>query len=101
MSGDWFHQHFGIGKEGLRITAWHGPNNQRSRKPGRPGEQLLDYGAIDLSKGGSAIPYHQEDPAIRKEFEAALAREGVASRMNAEFYQRPPAAGEMVMGDVM
>ena len=101
MSGDWFHQHFGIGKEGLRITAWHGPNNQRSRKPGRPGEQLLDYGAIDLSKGGSAIPYHQEDPAIRTEFEAALAREGVASRMNAEFYQRPPAAGEVVMGDVM
>src|SRR5262249_55834540 len=88
-------------KEGLRITAWHGPNNQRSRKPGRPGEQLLDYGAIDLSKGGSAIPYHQEDPAIRKEFEAALAREGVASRMNAEFYQRPPAAGEVVMGDAM
>jgi len=101
MSGDWFHQHFGIGKEGLRITAWHGPNNQRSRKPGRPGEQLMDYGAIDLSKGGSAIPYHQEDPAIRREFEAALEREGVASRMNPEFYQRPPAEGEVVMGDVM
>ena len=39
MSGDWFHQHFGVGKEGLRISAWHGPNNQRSRKAGRPGEQ--------------------------------------------------------------
>src|SRR5579864_1554766 len=48
MSGDWYHQHFGIGKEGLRITAWHGPNNQRARKPGVPGEQLMDYGAIDL-----------------------------------------------------
>ena len=63
MSGDWFHQHFGVGKEGLRITAWHGPNNQRARKPGRPGEQLMDYGAIDLKKGGSAIPYHEEDGA--------------------------------------
>ena len=62
MSGDWFHQHFGVGAEGLRITAWHGPNNQRSRRAGRPGEQLMDYGAIDLGKGGSAIPYHQEDP---------------------------------------
>ena len=101
MSGDWFHQHFGIGKEGLRITAWHGPNNQRSRKPGLPSEQLMDYGAIDLSKGGSAIPYHQEDPAIRAEFEQKLAREGVASRMNPEFYARPPAEGEEVMGDVM
>jgi hypothetical protein len=28
-------------------------------------------------------------------------REGLASRMNAEFYQRPPATGEVVMGDVM
>ena len=101
MSGDWFHQHFGIGKEGLRITAWHGPNNQRARKPGVPGEQLMDYGAIDLSKGGSAIPYHQEDPAIRQEFEATLKREGVPSRMNPEFYERPPSEGEVVMGDVM
>src|SRR5450755_99694 len=87
MSGDWFHQHFGVSKEGLRITAWHGPNNQRSRKPGRPGEQLMDYGAIDLKKGGSAIPYHEEDRSIRREFEAALAREGVASRMDDRFYQ--------------
>ena len=61
----------------------------------------MDYGAIDLSKGGSAIPYHQEDPAIRKEFGQALAREGVASRMNLEFYERPPAEGEVVLGDVM
>jgi quercetin dioxygenase-like cupin family protein len=101
MSGDWFHQHFGISKDALRISAWHGPNNQRARKAGRPGEQLMDYGAIDLSKGGSAIPYHQEDPAIRKEFEETLAREGVKSRMNPEFYERPPAEGEAVMGDVM
>jgi hypothetical protein len=87
MSGDWFHQHFGVGREGLRITAWHGPNNQRSRKPGRPGEQLMDYGAIDLGKGGSAIPYWQEDPAIRREFEATLRGAGVASRMEDRFYQ--------------
>jgi quercetin dioxygenase-like cupin family protein len=87
MSGDWFHQHFGIGAEGLRISAWHGPNNQRSRKPGRPGEQLMDYGAIDLNKGGSAIPYWQEDPSIRKEFEQALAGQGVKSRMEQRFYE--------------
>jgi hypothetical protein len=61
----------------------------------------MDYGAIELSKGGSAIPYHQEDPAIRKEFEETLKREGLPSRMNPEFYERPPAEGEVVMGDVM
>jgi hypothetical protein len=66
-----------------------------------PGEQLMDYGAIDLGKGGSTIPYHQEDPAIRQEFEAILKREGLPSRMNPEFYQRPPSEGEVVMGDVM
>jgi hypothetical protein len=61
----------------------------------------MDFGAIDLGKGGSAIPYHQEDPAIHDEFVQALGREGVASRMNPEFYQRPPGEGEEVMGDVM
>ena len=101
MAGDWYHQHFGIGKEGLRISAWHGPNNQRARKPGVPGEQLMDYGAIELSKGGSAIGYHQEDPAIRAEFDATLKREGLESRMKPEFYERPPAEGDVVMGDVM
>jgi quercetin dioxygenase-like cupin family protein len=87
MSGDWFHQHFGTSKEALRVTAWHGPNNQRARKAGIPGEALMDYGAIDLKKGGSAIPYHEEDPALRKEFAATLAKDGAKSRMEERWYQ--------------
>jgi hypothetical protein len=54
-----------------------------------------------LNKGGSAIPYHKEDPASRKQFEERLAREGVKSGMNPKFYARPPEDGETVMGDVM
>jgi hypothetical protein len=100
MSGDWFHQHFGIGKEGLRVSAWHGPNNQRSRKAGRPGEQMIDAGAIDIKKGGAAIPYYMEDPNIRVEFAATLAKEGLANRMNPEFYEGPMADGAEP-GDVM
>jgi hypothetical protein len=100
MSGDWFHQHFGTGAEGLRITAWHGPNNQRSRKAGLPGEQIMDYGAIDLKKGGSAIPYSSEDPYIRKEFEEALAKNGVKSRMEERFYD-PNWDGSDDPGQVM
>jgi hypothetical protein len=96
MSGDWFHQHFGTSKEALRLTAWFGPNNSRARKAGRPGEALTDYGAIDLNKGGGAIPYHQEDPAIRNEYEATLKRDGIVSRMNPELYERPPLEGEEV-----
>jgi quercetin dioxygenase-like cupin family protein len=99
MSGDWFHQHFGIGKEPLRVSAWHGPNNQRSRKAGRPGEQIMDYGAIDLKKGGSAIPYCDEDPHQRHEFERRLAEEGVKSRMEDAFYTDSAAAD--AVGNIM
>ena len=89
MSGDWFHQHFGVSKGGLRLMAWHGANNQRANRAGIPGEQLMDYGAIDLKKGGSAIPYHEEDPFIREEFEATLAKEGAVCRMGPELYAKP------------
>jgi quercetin dioxygenase-like cupin family protein len=99
MSGEWFHQHFGVSKDPLRVTAWHGPNNQRSRRPGRPGEQLMDFGAIDLKKGGAAIPYCDEDPHLRQEFAETLAKEGVESRMKPEFYT-DAAAGE-ALGNVM
>ena len=100
MSGDWFHQHFGISKEGLRVSAWHGPNNQRSRKAGLPGEAQIDAGAIDIKKGGAAIPYSMEDPAIRVEFGEALKKEGLANRMNPEFYD-PDSSVADEMGDVM
>ncbi|MDB5509345.1 MAG: Cupin protein [Hyphomicrobiales bacterium] len=99
MSGDWFHQHFGISKDPLRVSAWHGPNNQRSRKAGLPGEALMDYGAIDLKKGGSAIPYCDEDPFLRQEFARRLGEEGVQSRMKEEFY-KDEAAGDAV-GNIM
>ena len=99
MSGDWFHQHFGTGTEPLRVTAWHGPNNQRARKAGIPGEALLDYGAIDVTKGGAAIPYWMEDPYLRKEFEAKLVADGKQSRMEDKWYQEGGGGDEV--GNVM
>ena len=86
MAGDWFHQHFGVSKEPLLLTAWMGPNNARGRKPSVPGEKRLDMGAIDVRAGGSAIAYDEEDPFIRKEFEATLAKNGAVSRMDPELY---------------
>jgi quercetin dioxygenase-like cupin family protein len=94
MSGDWFHQHFGVSSDPLRLSAWFGANNSTSRKPGLPGEGITDRGAIDLKKGGGAIPYHEEDPHLRKEFEATLAADGAKSRMEQRFYEGPLAAGE-------
>jgi mannose-6-phosphate isomerase-like protein (cupin superfamily) len=89
MSGDWYHQHFGTSKEPLRLSAWFGPNNARGRKPGRPGEKEKDMGAIDIRDGGSAIPYDEEDPLIRKEYEEALKGVGAKSRMEDWLYETP------------
>jgi quercetin dioxygenase-like cupin family protein len=94
MAGDWYHQHFGVAKEGLRVLAWHGPNNHPALKAGRPGEAMKDIWAMDVSKGGAAIPYHMEDPHLRYEYEAALAKEGAKSRMDAALYEEAaPDAG--------
>ena len=83
---NWCHQHFGVSKEALRLTAWYGPNHP-ARDPGQAGEKLIDFGAIDMDEGGTAIPYSMEDPYIRAEYEAHLAREGVPSRMDPEWYK--------------
>ena len=85
--GDWFHAHFGISKEPLRLIGWYGPNNHRKDKAGVPGEKDTDEGAIDVTEGGTAIPYWLEDPLLRKEYEETLAREGVKSEMGDELYR--------------
>lgn len=86
MSGDWYHQHFGISKEPLRLTAWFGPNNHDAMRPGVPGEAMADVWAMDIDKGGKAVPYHLEDPYIRNEYVETLAKEGVPSRMEDKLY---------------
>jgi hypothetical protein len=86
MSGNWFHAHFGASKEPLRLTAWFGPNAP-GRDRGKPGEKGIDYGAIDMKDGGTAIPYNEEDPYLRKEFEETLASVGAQSRMEPDLYK--------------
>jgi mannose-6-phosphate isomerase-like protein (cupin superfamily) len=86
MSGEWFHQHFGTSAKGLRLTAWFGPHAP-GREPGRPGEEDMDRNAMDVEEGGNTIPYRDEDPYIRAEFDEELRKEGVDSRMEARFYQ--------------
>ena len=86
MGGAWYHAHFGISKEAFRLTAWFGPNAP-GRERGRPGEKALDYGAIEIKEGGTAIPYRDEDPHLRQEYEATLKKEGVVSRMDDSLYR--------------
>src|SRR5262249_61544895 len=75
-----YHQHFGASKDPLRLTAWFGPHNP-GREPGPPGEKHTDYTAMDITEGGTSIPYWMEDPFISAEYEAKLKAEGVPSRM--------------------
>jgi hypothetical protein len=91
--GEWFHAHFGVSREPLRLIGWYGPNNHRKDRPGVPGEKDTDEGAIDVTDGGTAIPYWLEDPFLREEYEATLIRNGVRSRMDASLYEAPAGAG--------
>lgn len=85
----WNHQHFSASMEPLRLTAWFGPHNP-GRDPGPPGEDHTDYTGMDIPEGGTAIPYWMEDPFLRKEYEATLAREGEKSSMDPTLYEVPP-----------
>jgi len=83
----WYHQHFGVSKEPFRLTAWFGPHAP-GKEPGPPGSPHTDYGAIDITEGGTALPYWMEDPAIRKEYNETLKKEGVENRMEDKFYEK-------------
>jgi len=97
MGGQWFHQHFGIGREPLRLMAWFGPFGRGTgREPGRPGEEVLDKNALHLEEGGSAIAYWDEDSFIRREYVVEVQREGVEFRMDEAFYQQSPGVKSTV-----
>ena len=84
----WYHQHFSVSKDDFRLSAWFGPHNP-GRDPGAPGAKHTDYTAIDLDKGGTAIPYWMEDPYLRKEFEETLKKNDVQCRMDPKWYVQP------------
>ena len=74
--------------EPLRLTAWFGPHNP-GRDPGAPGSKHVDYTAMDVTEGGTSVPYWMEDPHLRREYEADLQANGIASRMDPALYVKP------------
>ncbi len=74
----WFHQHFNSGAEPARYLAlrW---NNWRYRFARMGTEEGSTYKS--LKEGGAQIEFEDEDPAIHREFEAALAQAGAACQM--------------------
>ncbi len=86
----WYHQHFGVAPEPLRLATWYGPQGP-GHEPGPPGEVRVDETLIELARGGTAIPYHSEDPHLRVEWQKALAATGSDDRMLPSFYDPPPS----------
>ncbi len=43
---------------------------------------------MDITEGGTAIPYWMEDPQVKKDWEAMIAENGVESRMLPEFFDK-------------
>jgi quercetin dioxygenase-like cupin family protein len=70
----WFHQHFNTGRDPVLFLAigWG------SDKPKAGGKQ---YVYKSVKEGGDQIEYEEEDPAIHRDYEAALAAQGVICRM--------------------
>ncbi len=84
----WYHQHFNVSDEPFRLSAWFGPNHP-SLTGLPPGEKQIDYTAMDVTEGGTSIPYWMEDPFIREEFQRSLDKNGGTSRMEPSRYERP------------
>ncbi len=95
----WYHQHFSVGREPFRLTAWFGPHNP-GRDPGVPGTKHVDYTAMDITEGGTSIPYWMEDPHIRREYQSTLAASGVPNRMDPAWYEPPQDTAKVVKSTV-
>jgi oxalate decarboxylase/phosphoglucose isomerase-like protein (cupin superfamily) len=69
----WFHQHFNTSERETRYLAirWNS-------KKYKVFKDIVDR---SVKEGGTQIEYEDEDPQIRRDFEAELARRGIQSRM--------------------
>ena len=85
----WYHQHFNASKEPFRLIMWNGPNHPSLVTGLPPGAKQIDYTGMDITEGGTSIPYWMEDPFLRQEFEQRLQQEGGVSRMEPGLYEKP------------
>ena len=87
----WWHQHFNVGPAPARYITMHPPRHPLFGSSfgydNRGAEQDRDIGRKSGSREReSQIEYPDEDPEVRKRFEAELAKRGVESRMPPEVY---------------
>lgn len=79
--GGWFHQHFNVGKEPVRQLAVRYGSRIHHIGFVLAAQRKTDGVYISVKKGGTMIEYEDEDPEIRRRYEAALKRTGVPSKM--------------------
>lgn len=75
--GNWFHQHFAIGKDNFRVFNFTGGARTNRHQEG---ELVAGVGA-ETREGGRALAYAEEDPHVREYYQQRLAEEGVEFAM--------------------
>jgi mannose-6-phosphate isomerase-like protein (cupin superfamily) len=73
----WFHQHFNTGLEPARHIAFR--TGGAKYKMGL--KQTERNPVVSISKGGALLEYEDEDPQVRRDYEAALLTAGIECRM--------------------
>lgn len=83
----WFHQHLNTGKELARQLAFRF-SSQSGKYPLGVAKALNKEGvATSVREGGTLIEYEDEDPQIRRDYEAELATEGISIQMPEVVYR--------------
>ena len=79
----WFHQHMNTGKGPARHIACY-----PGRGEGERVEDGLSHTVTPIREGGALIDYEEEDPEIRRRFEATLRAKGIESTMPPVTYRQ-------------
>ena len=85
----WFHQHFGVGKDPLRVINYWGGPTSRWGIADEKDDDVKAGNLFGIHEGGRTILYHEEDPFIRQEYQRRLASEGVAFAMPDTAFEAP------------
>lgn len=89
--GNWFHQHFSVGKEPMRlINYWGGPTAHWGGIFEEAGEEVVSGNHFGIHEGGRTIHYYEEDPYIREYYQQRLRAEGATFTMPESTFA-PPA----------
>lgn len=97
--GDWFHQHFGVAQEPLRVlNFWGGPTPTVADR--EEGDTVVAGNIYGINEGGHTILYPDEDPYVRQHYAKRVAQEGARFTMPDYVYDpnyRPSAEQPLVV----